>query len=406
MIYLLLFIRMSVWHIYLALMYLDWGSSIERFDYKIYIIFLIMNIRLSLSCDLFSPVLTKTWYYYPLRCLFNCVCVCVRACVCVMQLHVGRSSSTSAPTTCLMGGILRMEKTTVPILSTFMDAANWRERERRSDTVQVVVCLTSISITMCLYFTCLSSSHLFSFFLSDCLSLAVFLWVSVTSPFCALTCPSLTCLSLTCLSVSHLSVSRMPFSHLSVSQMPLSRLSVCQVRWCCGCRFCSGRWSRCLRVPWHHCGSKSRRRRRAAPWITASRGSPPTHETSLLSAGNCLRERDRCITVCVSERERERGNCATEWERERQLHKHLFLLTLPVSPPVCLATCWSLFLLFACLTICLSLLSAHLTTWLSPFYLPLTTCLSLLPLPVSSPVCLFSVFLSHPLSVSLPGPIY
>ena len=131
---------------------------------------LIMNIRLSLSFDLLSAILDLILLSTSLS-LTLCVCVCV----CVMQLCVGHSSCTSARTTCLMGGILRTGKMTVPILSTFMDAANWRERERHSDTVQVVVCLMWLSITMCLHFTCLFFSQLFPVFLSDCLSPALIL---------------------------------------------------------------------------------------------------------------------------------------------------------------------------------------------------------------------------------------
>lgn len=58
-----------------------------------------------------------------------------------MQLCAAPPSCISAPTTCLTGGILRTGKTTLPILSMFTDAANWKGSERRSDTVQVLVCL-------------------------------------------------------------------------------------------------------------------------------------------------------------------------------------------------------------------------------------------------------------------------
>lgn len=39
-----------------------------------------------------------------------------------------------------------MEKTTLPILSTFMDGPNWRESERRSDTVQVPLSVSHPSV--------------------------------------------------------------------------------------------------------------------------------------------------------------------------------------------------------------------------------------------------------------------
>ncbi len=53
-------------------------------------------------------------------------------------------------------------------------------------------------------------------------------------------CPG-TCLSLP---VSHLFV----FSPVYVLTCLCSHLSVSQGQWCCGCRFCSGRWSRCRRA--------------------------------------------------------------------------------------------------------------------------------------------------------------
>lgn len=61
----------------------------------------------------------------------------------MIQLCAAPPSCTSVPTTCLMGGILRTGKTTLPILLMFTDAANWKGRERHSDTVQVHVCLLS-----------------------------------------------------------------------------------------------------------------------------------------------------------------------------------------------------------------------------------------------------------------------
>lgn len=67
-------------------------------------------------------------------------------CACV-QLLVGHSSYTSVRTTCLMGGILHMVKTTPQILLMFMDAANWRERERHSDTVQVTVSFSAFCLS-------------------------------------------------------------------------------------------------------------------------------------------------------------------------------------------------------------------------------------------------------------------
>lgn len=116
------------------------------------------------------------------------------------------------------------------------------------------VCLSLVSVCD----PALLCSHLSFSHLSICFSPACLL------PFCL--SPALSYLSVSHLSVYHLSVSHLPFSHLSISlspgclspasllpvclsQMPFSHLSVCQVRWCCGCRFCSGRWSRCLRAP-------------------------------------------------------------------------------------------------------------------------------------------------------------
>lgn len=97
---------------------------------------------------------------------------CDAVCLCV-QLCVAPSSSTSALTMCLTGGILHTAKTTLPILSMFMDAANWRERGRHWDTVQVPVCLPLVPPSS----------------------------VSVSASLPSI-CPSLVCLSTTCLCCS------------------------------------------------------------------------------------------------------------------------------------------------------------------------------------------------------------
>lgn len=197
-------------------------------------------------------------------------------CVYMWQLPVEPSFCLSAQTTCLMGGILRTEKMTLQIHSMFMVAANWRGRERHSDTAQV-----------CLPHLCLSTAPL--------PSLPLFLLLS-------------------------LSFSLPVFLSLHLSLTCMCHLSMFQVRWSWGFQFCLGMWSQCLRVRWPVCGSGSRSRQRAALWITASRGSPPTLGTLLLSAESCLREQDRYRIVCLSE--------GSNWST---LFIHLSVSHLPIS---------------------------------------------------------------------------
>lgn len=63
-----------------------------------------------------------------------------------------------------MGGILHTEKTTPQILSMCMGAANWRENERHSDTVQVDVCCSPFCLSphmraVHIIIVCIRSGH-------------------------------------------------------------------------------------------------------------------------------------------------------------------------------------------------------------------------------------------------------